>query len=96
MTWRGVSRLDTQIAAVSDSLRISPLFLVNLRLFADARRFFPNAQWARGLRLSLDVVNPANDRQNVPDWFGNTPLQCQPACRHPLGRTIEFEIRKVF
>jgi iron complex outermembrane recepter protein len=37
-----------------------------------------------------------NDRQDVRDRFGNTPLQYQPAYRDPLGRTVEFEIRKVF
>jgi outer membrane receptor protein involved in Fe transport len=72
------------------------LFLVNLRLFADARRFLPNSSWARGLRLSVDVINLTNDRQKVRDSLGNTPLQYQPAYRDALGRTIEFEIRKVF
>ena len=44
----------------------------------------------------VDVVNLANDRQKVRDSMGNTPLQYQPGYRDPLGRTIEFEIRKVF
>jgi hypothetical protein len=96
VTWRGASKLDTRIAGVSDTLRFSPLLLVNLRLFADARRFLPDAGWAKGLRISLDAVNLLNDRQKVRDSFGNTPLQYQPAYRDPLGRTIEFEIRKVF
>jgi hypothetical protein len=42
------------------------------------------------------VVNLINDRQKVRDSHGVTPLQYQPAYRDPLGRTIEFEIRKVF
>jgi iron complex outermembrane receptor protein len=96
VAWRGASTLDTRIAGVTDTLRFSPLFLVNLRLFADARRFFPNASWSRGLRVSLDVQNLTNDRQRVRDSFGATPLQYQPGYRDPLGRTIEFEIRKVF
>jgi hypothetical protein len=96
VTWRGASKLDTSIGGVSDTLRFSPLFLVNLRLFADARRFLPNSSWARGLRLSVDVTNLTNDRQKVRDSLGNTPLQYQPAYRDALGRTIEFEIRKVF
>lgn len=96
VTWRGRSTLDTKIGTTSDTLRFSPLFLVNLRLFTDVRRLIPNSSWARGLRLSLDVVNATNSRQRVRDSFGNTPLQYQPAYRDPLGRTIEFEIRKVF
>jgi len=95
-TWRGPSSLDTRIGGITDTLHFSPVFLVNLRVFADARRFFPNANWAKDLRFSLEVVNATNDRQKVRDSFGNTPLQYQPAYRDPLGRTIEFEIRKVF
>jgi iron complex outermembrane receptor protein len=96
VTWRGASTLDTSINGISDTLRFSPLFLFNLRLFADARRFAPSSSWAKGLRLSVDVVNLTNARQNVRDSMGNTPLQYQPGYRDPLGRTIELEIRKVF
>lgn len=95
-TWRGPSTLDTRIGGITDTLHFSPVFLINVRLFADARRFFPSADWAKDLRFSLDVVNATNDRQKVRDSFGNTPLQYQPGYRDPLGRTIEFEIRKVF
>jgi iron complex outermembrane recepter protein len=94
--WRGASTLDTRIGGVTDTLHFSPVFLLNLRAFADMRRLLPHSNWARGLRLSLDVLNLTNDRQRVRDSFGNTPLQYQPAYRDPLGRTIEFEIRKVF
>jgi hypothetical protein len=95
-TWRGPSTLDARIGNVTDTLHFSPVFVLNLRAFADMRRFMPNSDWAKGLRLSLDVVNVTNDRQRVRDSFGNTPLQYQPGYRDPLGRTIEFEIRKVF
>jgi iron complex outermembrane recepter protein len=96
VTWRGRSSLDSRIAGNVDTLRFSPVFLLNLRAFTDARRFLPHSHWAKGLRLSVDLVNLTNDRQRVRDSFGNTPLQYQPAYRDPLGRTIEFEIRKIF
>jgi len=95
-SWRGPSTLETRIGGATDTLRFSPVLLLNARAFADAGRFFPDSSLAKGLRLSLDVINIANDRQDVRDSFGNTPLQYQPAYRDPLGRTIEFEIRKVF
>jgi outer membrane receptor protein involved in Fe transport len=72
------------------------VFLLNLRAFADMKRIFPSSRLARGFRLSVDVINLTNDRQKVRDSLGNTPLQFQPAYRDALGRTIEFEIRKVF
>jgi hypothetical protein len=96
LTWRGKSSLVTRIGNATDTLEFSPLAIVNLRLFAEAKRLFPNDKWAKGLRLSIDALNLTNDRQKVRDSSGVTPLQYQPAYRDPLGRTIEFEIRKVF
>lgn len=96
VTWRGASTLESRIGGTTDTLHFSPLLLLNLRLFTDARRFLPHSDLARGLRFSINIVNATNDRQKVRDSFGSTPLQYQPAYRDPLGRTIEFEIRKVF
>lgn len=96
VTWRGASTLDTRIGGVTDTLRFSPIGVVNLRVFADMHQVAPRSAWAKGLRLSVNVANLTNGRQRVRDSFGNTPLQYQPAYRDPLGRTIELEIRKVF
>jgi hypothetical protein len=94
--WVGASTLDTRINGIDQHLRFAPLLTLNLRAFADAARFAPRSAWARGLRLSLNVANLTDRRQSVRDRAGMTPLQYQPAYRDPLGRTIEFEIRKVF
>jgi len=88
--------LESRIGGVTDTLRFSPVFILNVRAFADVSRLLPQSRWAKGLRLSVDVLNATNDRQRVRDSFATTPLQYQPAYRDPLGRTIEFEIRKVF
>jgi iron complex outermembrane receptor protein len=48
------------------------------------------------MRMSLSVLNATNDRQEVRDSFGGTPLQYQPGYRDPIGRTVELELRKVF
>ena len=69
---------------------------MNLRAFADARRFLPRSDWAKNLRLSLNVLNLTNDHQKVRTAGGVTPLQYQPGYRDPLGRTVELELRKVF
>jgi hypothetical protein len=96
VTWLGASTLQSRLNGIDERLHFSPYATFNLRAFADARRFLPDSDWAKGLRLSLDIVNLTNERQRVRDSGGNTPLQYQPAYRDPLGRTIEFEIRKVF
>jgi hypothetical protein len=96
LTWRGKSELESRINGSVDTLRFSPLLLVNFRAFTDMKRFVPNAAWAKGLRLSLDIVNATNHRQSVRGSFGDTPLQYQRGYRDPIGRTIEIELRKVF
>jgi outer membrane receptor protein involved in Fe transport len=96
VTWRGPSTLESRIGGVTDRLRFSSLLSVNIRAFTDVRRFLPNSDWAKGMRVSLNVFNVTNDRQRVRDSFGNTPLQYQPGYRDPVGRTIELELRKLF
>ena len=94
--WRGKYTLESLSDGFSDTLRFSPVFLINFRAFADVRRFLPAEDWARGLRLSLSVLNATNDRQEVRNSAGITPLQYQPSYRDPLGRTVELQVRKVF
>lgn len=96
VNWRGGNVLETRVGDNPGLLRFSPLLVVNLRTFADAQRFFPNVAWASKTRISLNVLNITGERQRVRDQFGETPLQYQPGYRDPLGRTVEFEIRKVF
>jgi hypothetical protein len=77
-------------------LFFSPVFILSLRAFTDVHRFFPDSDWSRSMRLSLNVYNATNDRQEVRDSFGDTPLRYQAAYRDPVGRMIEIELRKVF
>jgi hypothetical protein len=94
--WRGRNRLNTIGEDGPDRLLFSPVFNLGVRAFADLRRFLPHSDWAKGTRLSLNVQNATNDRQQVRNSAGVTPLQYQPGYRDPIGRTVEFEIRKVF
>lgn len=94
--WRSESFLTIETAVGTDRLRFEPLATVNLRTFVTGGRLFPNRSWARGTRLSVSVQNLFNDRQEVRDTTGQTPLRYQRAYRDPLGRTVEFEFRKTF
>ena len=96
VTWRGANQLQSRFNGITDTLQFSSLLAVNLRAFADVKRLAPHAAWAKGFRISLDVVNALDRRQRVRDSLGGVPLQYQPAYRDPLGRTIEVELRKVF
>jgi hypothetical protein len=95
-SWRGGNSLKTRLNGSPALLHFSPQLVLNLRAFADANRLLPSSRWAQGLRLSANLLNLTANRQRVTDSFGNTPLQYQPAYRDPIGRTVEFEIRKVF
>jgi outer membrane receptor protein involved in Fe transport len=94
--WRSESTLEIASGAGTDRLRFSPLATVNLRAFVAGTRLFPREGWLRGSRFSLSVANVFNDRQEVSDSAGATPLRYQPGYRDPLGRTVEIEFRKVF
>jgi hypothetical protein len=96
LNWRSSQQLETRIGGKSETIRFSPLLLLNLRTVVDIRRLAPSVQWANGLRTTLNIANVANKREKVRDESGATPLQFQPAYRDPIGRTIELEVRKVF
>ncbi|MFL6733699.1 MAG: hypothetical protein ACJ8EY_03270 [Sphingomicrobium sp.] len=96
VAWRGASSLETVVGGETDKLRFSPYLLLNFRAFTDARRLFGEHSWTRSMRLSVNVINALNDRQRVRNSLGLTPLQYQPGYRDAVGRTVEFEIRKVF
>jgi len=94
--WRSESFLEVTSGAGTDRLRFSPLTTVNMRAFVAGTRLFPRERWLRGSRFSISVANALNDRQEVRNTAGDTPLRYQPGYRDPLGRTIEIEFRKVF
>lgn len=96
VNWRGKSELEAIDLGLPDTLRFSPVFNLNLRAFADVHRFVPGSGLTRNMRLSINIQNLTNDRQEVRNSAGDTPLRYQPGYRDPLGRTIEIEIRKVF
>lgn len=94
--WRGPSVLDTRIDGTPGQLRFSSLFTLNLRAFADTARLVPQWQWAKGTRVSLNVLNLTDSHQDIRGSNGNTPLQYQRGYRDPLGRTVELELRRAF
>lgn len=96
LNWRGGNVLETRLAGHPTRLSFSPLLLLNLRLFADAKRVLPSTTWLSGTRFSINAVNLTGKRQRVRDANGDVPLQFQPAYRDPIGRTVEFELRKAF
>lgn len=92
--WLGPTRV-TGITA-NDELRFADYLVLNMRLFGNIERMMPAGQnWARGMRISLDVRNLLNSRPVVTVFAdGTTPLAYQPAYLEALGRTIRISLRK--
>lgn len=83
----------------ADDLNFSSLATVNLRLFADLGQRFDlvrKAPWLRGTRVSVGVDNLFDQRMDVRDRSGATPVNYQPYLMDPIGRRIEVSVRKLF
>lgn len=94
-----VSGLPAGPGGTAGDLRFSPYGTVNINLFANlADRFGgPKApEWIKGTRISLGIVNLLDQRPEVRDGAGATPINYQGAYLNPIGRLISFSLRKVF
>ncbi len=82
-----------------EDLNFSSLMTVNLRLFAELgqqRSLVLKYPWLRGTRVSLVVDNLFDERLDVTNGAGETPLGYQPALLDPLGRSVRISVRKLF
>ncbi|RDE07419.1 TonB-dependent receptor [Sphingomonas aracearum] len=81
------------------TLNFDSLTTFNLRLFDDLGgnlSFVRKHPWARGMRVSFDIRNVLNTRQDVTDGTGTVPINYQPAYRDAVGRTVRLSVRKLF
>ncbi len=80
-------------------LSFSDFATVNINLFANLADRFGGAMapaWLKGSRVSIGITNLLNSRPQVEDQSGSTPFSYQPAFLDPLGRFVNFSLRKVF
>lgn len=96
LAWRSGSEVR---GGPDGGLRFDSFATVDINLFADVSQRFGGADapgWLQGARVSLNVSNIFNTRQQVHDAQGAVPLAYQSAYFDPLGRTIGLSLRKVF
>ncbi len=96
LNYQSATSVNGQSAA--DALRFSGLTTLRLRLFANLGQRLELVKahpWLRGTRVSLSVNNLFNQRQQVRDATGATPVNFQPDYLDPLGRTVRLSIRKL-
>jgi hypothetical protein len=81
-----------------DDLFFDDFATVNLRLFADLglQKFARERPFLRGMRVSLSIDNLFDERQQVRDRLGATPISYQPGYLDPLGRSVRLSVRKLF
>lgn len=100
VTARWQSGTDVRgLGGAASDLSFSDFTTVDINLFANlADRFGgTNApKWLKGTRVSIGINNLLNTRPEVRDEAGSTPFSYQPAYLDPLGRLVNFSLRKVF
>jgi len=92
----GASYLVIGTLAAPDLLTFDPVTTVDLKLFTDLGDLFPSREGFKKTRLTVAFDNLGNQRQRVTNSLGITPQAYQPVRRDALGRTVSFELRKVF
>ena len=82
----------------NDDLTFSDLTTVNLNLFADLssrQTWVAKYPWLKGARVSMGVDNIFDQKLDVRNGLGETPLAYQPDYLDPLGRTFRISLRKI-
>ncbi|MGC1302131.1 MAG: TonB-dependent receptor, partial [Caulobacteraceae bacterium] len=97
--WQSSTQVLAGAASSTGALSFSGLTTVNLRLFANLgtmRQVVARYRWLRGSRITLSAVNLFDQRIQVRDAFGVTPLSYQPGYLNAAGRTVSLSLRKLF
>lgn len=100
--WESGTHVDGALSGTaggSSRLDFGSLATANLRIFANLGQMpqlTKNAPFLRGARVSIGIDNIFNQRREVRDATGATPLRYQQDYLDPLGRTISISFRKLF
>ncbi|MEE2740712.1 MAG: TonB-dependent receptor [Pseudomonadota bacterium] len=96
--WESGTHVDGALGGNS-RLEFGSLATANLRLFANLGQMpdlVKSMPFLKGSRISLRLDNVFNQRREVRDATGMTPLRYRQDYLDPLGRTISIQFRKLF
>lgn len=96
--WESGTHVDGALGGAS-RLEFGSLATANLRLFANLGQMpqlTKDMPFLRGARVSIGIDNIFNQRREVRDATGATPLRYQQDYLDPLGRTVSISFRKLF
>ncbi|MEN5168337.1 TonB-dependent receptor [Brevundimonas pondensis] len=94
--WKESTRINGGDDA--SDLTFSDLTTVNLNLFADLssrQTLVAKYPWLKGARVSVGIDNIFDQKLDVRNGLGETPLAYQPDYLDPLGRTFRVSFRKI-
>ena len=94
--WKESTRINGGDDA--SDLTFSDLTTVNLNLFADLssrQAWVAKYPWLKGARVSVGIDNIFDQKLDVRNGLGETPLSYQPDYLDPLGRTFRISFRKI-
>ncbi|WP_312784297.1 TonB-dependent receptor [Brevundimonas sp.] len=94
--WKESTRINGGDDA--SDLSFSDLTTVNLNLFADLssrQTWVAKYPWLKGARVSVGIDNIFDQKLDVRNGLGETPLSYQPDYLDPLGRTFRVSLRKI-
>jgi iron complex outermembrane receptor protein len=97
--WQSSTQVTAGAASSTGDLSFSGLTTINLRLFANLgqmRQVVVKHPFLRGTRITLAATNLFDDRIQVKDAMGLTPLAYQSPYLDPAGRTVTLSLRKLF
>ncbi|MFD1105215.1 TonB-dependent receptor [Sphingobium olei] len=96
--WESGTHVDGALGGNS-RLDFGSLATVDLRLFANFTQMpslVKRVPFLRGARVQISVDNLFNQRRDVTDATGMTPLRYQPGYLDAQGRTVSISFRKLF
>lgn len=98
--WRSATEVTGgTTGSTTGTLKFSDLTTVNLRLFANLgarRELVAKYPVLRGTRVTFGVTNLFDEKQQVRNAAGGTPITYQEDYLDPLGRSVKLSVRKVF
>lgn len=97
--WRQGTSVQGDSTSTAGNLHFSGLTTLNLELFANLgqqKNLVANKPWLRHVRLGLNVNNLFDERVQVRDGNGVTPLVYEPGYIDPNGRTVLLTVRKLY
>ena len=97
--WREATYVQGAPGVPAGDLYFSAITTLNIRLWdnlGQQRSVVKRFPWLRGSRITLAVTNLLDERIQVRDVLGATPLSYQPGYLDPVGRAITLSFRKLF